>query len=400
MPDGGTAATLGVVGGGQLGRMLAEAAAPLGVELVVLDPTPDCPAAAVARDQVVADFDDPEGIATLARRSDALTVEIELAGPEALETAAEAAGVPVHPDPGTLSMIRDKLDQKRELQAAGIPVPAFRRVDSASEVHEALDVLGAPAMLKARTGGYDGRGNVPVASPDQAADALAAVGGPAMVEELVDFDRELSVIIGRGADTVSTFPPGENVHKEEILRETIVPARTTDVVRDRAVSVARNVLEVLDGRGIFGIELFESDGEILVNEIAPRPHNSGHWTIEGAVTSQFEQHVRAVMGYPLGSAQQRAPTVMTNILGDVDTARATQLTVEGSVRDRSATGNDLSSLDPTPVLADTGAAFHWYGKREVRPQRKMGHITLSADRPVDDLLVAARRLRDELTFSE
>jgi 5-(carboxyamino)imidazole ribonucleotide synthase len=378
--------TLGVVGGGQLGRMLAEAAAPLGVEVVVLDPTPDCPAATVAREQVVGGFDDPDAFADLAARSDALTFEIELADPDLLERVGEEADAPVHPSPDTLRVIEDKLVQKRALRDADIPVPPFRQVDDAADLRDALSEFGS-VMLKARTGGYDGRGNVPVEDADDAEAALDELGGPAMAESFVDFARELSVIGVKGADDVRTFPAGENVHREEILRETIVPARTRDDTLERAQSVARDVLDVMDGRGVYGIELFETrDGEILVNEIAPRPHNSGHWTIEGAHTSQFEQHVRAVLGWPLGPTELRDPTVMTNLLGDVEETR--EATLRGVDR----------------ALRTPGAHVHWYGKRDVRPLRKMGHVTVvptddeSAD--VDRLLTTARDLRDDLTFRD
>ncbi|WP_435185179.1 5-(carboxyamino)imidazole ribonucleotide synthase [Halobellus sp. EA9] len=379
--------TLGVVGGGQLGRMLAEAAAPLGVEMIVLDPTPDCPAAPVARDQVVGDFDDPEAFRELAARVDALTFEIELADAELLDSVAEEFGLSVNPAPETLETIEDKLVQKRELEQAGVPVPPFRRVDDADDLRDALAEFGE-VMLKARTGGYDGRGNVPVTDPADAEDAMEAVGGPAMAETFVDFARELSVIAVQGDDGVRTFPAGENVHEEEILRETILPARTDDEVLDRADEVARDVLETLDGRGVFGIELFETpDGKISVNEIAPRPHNSGHWTIEGARTSQFEQHVRAVLGWPLGSTRLRCPTVMANVLGTVDESRPARL---GNVE---------------AVLEDENASLHWYGKDEVRPLRKMGHVTLTggdggdgARADPDDLLAHARKTRDALRF--
>jgi 5-(carboxyamino)imidazole ribonucleotide synthase len=375
--------TLGVVGGGQLGRMLAEAAAPLGVEVVVLDPTPDCPAAPVARDQVVGEFDDPDAFADLAARVDAVTFEIELADSDLLERVADDRGVPVNPAPSTLSTIEDKLVQKRALDAAGVPVPPFRRVDDADDLRDALAEFDA-VMLKARTGGYDGRGNVPVSDPADADAAMDAVGGPAMAEAFVDFARELSVIAVQGDGEVRTFPAGENVHREEILRETVLPARTTDEVLDRADDVARDVLDTLSGRGVFGIELFETrEGAIQVNEIAPRPHNSGHWTIEGARTSQFEQHVRAVLGWPLGSTRLRSPTVLTNLLGTVDEPRRARLgTVEA-------------------VLSDPDASLHWYGKREVRPLRKMGHVTVTddrGDRDVNDLLSHARDLRGRLRF--
>ncbi len=393
--------TLGVVGGGQLGRMLAEAAAPLGVEVVVLDPTPDCPAAPVARDQIVADFDDEAGIRELAARADALTFEIELADQNVLERVSEDSGTPVHPEPSTLQTIHDKLVQKRALEDAGVPVPPFRAVEDADDVRAAIDDYGAPVMLKARTGGYDGRGNVPVESKADAEEALESVAGPAMVESFVDFEREVSVIAVKGDDEIATFPIGENVHEDEILRETIVPAGSDPAVEERAREVAGDVLEVMDGRGVYGIELFETsetprasedsserspregDGEILLNEIAPRPHNSGHWTIEGAQSSQFEQHVRAVLGWPLATTDLRSPTVSVNLLGDVDESRDAE----------------LRGVDR--ILETPAAHLHWYGKRQVRPLRKMGHVTLSArdGETTDELLETARELERSVTFT-
>jgi 5-(carboxyamino)imidazole ribonucleotide synthase len=412
--------TLGIVGGGQLGRMLAEAASPLGVEVIVLDPTPDCPASAVARDQIVADFDDADAIAELAERSDALTFEIELTAPDALEHAAEEAGVPIHPRPETLELIEDKLVQKRALAEAGIPVPEFRRVDDAADLRAAIDDLGAPVMLKARTGGYDGRGNFPAESADDAETAMEEIGGPAMAERLVDFERELSVIGVAGADETDAFPAGENVHREEILRETIAPARAADEALDEASEVAADVLDLMEGRGVFGIELFEhrepredctdtanavEDGaRITVNEIAPRPHNSGHWTIEGAVTSQFEQHVRAVLGLPLGNTALRSPTVMANLLGDTDRSRPIAEEVRGlDGEPADASADDAASIQGVyDLLATDGAHLHWYGKREVRPLRKLGHVTLTADgtgiEDRDVLLERVRGLRDGVTF--
>jgi len=399
-PDTGrsAAATLGVVGGGQLGRMLAEAAASLGVEVVVLDPTPRCPASTVARGQVVAEFDDPEGVRELAERTDALTVEIELAGPDALRAAADAADVPVHPDPRTLERIRDKLVQKRRLQEAGVPVPEFRRVDDEPDLQVALDELGTPAMLKARIGGYDGRGNVPVESSDGASEVLEAVGSPAMVEAHVDFDRELSVMAVRTASGVRTFDPAENVHRAEILRESVVPARTSPAVRERADAVARETLSALDGRGAFGIELFEIDGRVLVNEVAPRPHNSGHWTIEGASVSQFEAHARAVLGWPLpaDATERRARTATANLLGAVEAERPVAPLVGGDDAVASPADAETTTVDLRPAL-DSPAHLHWYGKQHLRPLRKMGHVTATAD-AVDDPLATARAVRDEMGF--
>ncbi|WP_423999396.1 5-(carboxyamino)imidazole ribonucleotide synthase [Haloarcula salina] len=372
--------TVGVVGGGQLGRMLGEAAAPLGLELLVADPTPDCPAAPVVRDQLVGGFEDEETFRELAERSDYLTFEIELAGPDVLERVAEETGTPVHPAPETLRTIQDKLVQKRRLADAGVPVPEFRAVDTAEDLREACADLGYPAMLKARTGGYDGRGNVPVEGPDDVEDAIDDIAGPAMVEEMVDFERELAVMGCRGDGERDAFPVTETIHEAEILRESVAPARASAATREHARDVAHDVLDAMDGRGVFGIELFETaDGEILLNEIAPRPHNSGHWTIEGCHTSQFEQHLRAVAGLPLGTTDQRFPTVSTNILGDVPERQSAALSGEEC------------------VLETARAHLHWYGKREVYDLRKMGHVTLTGDDP-DALLADARDLRDGLTF--
>ncbi|MDZ7747135.1 MAG: 5-(carboxyamino)imidazole ribonucleotide synthase [Halobacteriales archaeon] len=361
--------TVGVVGGGQLGRMLAEAASPLGVQLVVSDPTANCPANHVAREQLVGDFDDYDTLRALAEQVDVLTYEIELADPDTLDAVSEETGTPVHPAPETLRTIQDKLVQNEAFDDAGIPLPDFRRVDDADDLRAAGEELGWPVMVKARTGGYDGRGNVPVNSPDEAETALAEIGaddGGAVAEELVEFERELAVIGARGTDETATFPVTETVQREEILRESLSPARTDEATRERAHEVARSVLEELDGRGVFGIELFEREreggpNEILLNEVAPRPHNSGHWTIEGCVTSQFEQHIRGVVGLPLGSTDRHGPTASANILGDVSEPTRAQLT----------------GVEEILTLADMH--LHWYGKQEVRPLRKMGHVTAVGD---------------------
>jgi 5-(carboxyamino)imidazole ribonucleotide synthase len=375
--------TLGVVGAGQLGRMLGEAAAPLGVEVIASDPTPDPPAAPTVRETLVGDFDDAGTLERLAERSDYLTYEIELADPDAVAAASEATGTPVHPHPDTLRTIQDKLVQKRELAAAGVPVPEFRAVDSVADLRAACAELGYPAMLKAREGGYDGRGNVPVTGPEDVTDAFGAIDGPAMVEEFLDFERELAVMGCQGSEEVDAFPVTETIHEAEILRTTVSPARADEPVRERAREVARDVLDVLEGRGVFGIELFQTaEDEILLNEVAPRPHNSGHWTIEGCHTSQFEQHVRAVTGRPLGTTERRAPTALANVLGDVETRQRAALTGEER------------------VLASPRAHLHWYGKREVYRLRKMGHVTLvgEAGGSPEDVLAGVRDLSDGLTF--
>ncbi|MCG1002436.1 5-(carboxyamino)imidazole ribonucleotide synthase [Halobacterium noricense] len=391
-------ATVGVVGGGQLGRMLAEAASPLGVDVVVLDPTPDCPACPPAADQITAAFDDRDAIRDLAERADVLTYEIELADPAVLADVSETADVPVHPSPGTLETIQDKLVQNRAFEDAGVPVPAFRAVDDEADLDTAFNDLGRPLMVKQRTGGYDGRGNAPVESVDEARETFGGLDG-LVAERLVDFDRELSVIAASGDGETATFPVAENVHEAEILRESVVPARTSERVREEATSVARDVLDALDGRGVFGVELFEcashgdagkssgrsprdGDDRILVNEVAPRPHNSGHYTIEGCHTSQFEQFARALCGLPLGDTGLRQPTVMANVLGDPD------------AEERPAELAGASS-----ALRDDRVALHWYGKRDVRPLRKMGHVTVGGD-DRGELLMRARAARDALSFQQ
>ncbi len=375
--------TVGVVGGGQLGRMLGEAAAPLGIELVVSDPTPDAPAAPVVREQIVGEFDDEGTLRELCDRADVLTFEIELADPDALTRVAKETGVPVHPHPETLRTIQDKLVQKRRLREAGVPVPAFRAVDSVGALYGALDELGYPAMLKAREGGYDGRGNVPIETRADVEEAFEAIDGPAMAEEFVEFERELAVMGCLGKGQTDIFPVTETIHEAEILRETVSPARTSEAVRKRVRSVANDVLGVMSGRGTYGIELFETtDGGILLNEIAPRPHNSGHWTIEGCHTSQFEQHLRAVTGLPLGSTTRRAPTAIKNILGD------------GPERSEAT----LAGVEST--LARNRASLHWYGKQEVYKLRKMGHVTTvgTTEQTPGSVLEDARTATESLSF--
>ena len=374
--------TVGVVGGGQLGRMLGEAASPLGVDIVVLDPTPNCPAARVA-EQIEGELDDPASVRELAECADVLTYEIETADSDLLREVRAETGTPIHPKPETLAMTGDKLREKETLAAADIPVPEFVPADTAAAVAEAVERFGG-VMPKARTGGYDGRGNTPVTEPEDAERALNAVGGNAVAEELLDFERELAAIGVRGVDgETRVFPVTETIHEGEILRGTVSPARVDEGTLERAREVVTNVLEELSGRGVFGVELFDLGSEIVVNEIAPRPHNSGHWTIEGAETSQFEQHVRAALGWPLGATERVAPTASANVLGDVAQPEPAE----------------LHGVDT--VLAHPEASLHWYGKREARPLRKMGHLTV-VNRDADDAsdaLTAAESLRDDLTFT-
>ncbi len=352
--------TVGVIGGGQLCRMMAESASPLGVEIVFLDPAPNAPARPVSRDQIVAEFDDPSGLRELIDRTDCITYDIELADPEMISSIDP--NVPVHPAPETLHMIEDKRRQKNRLQKHDIPVPRFRSVDSVADVQSAGEEFGYPLMLKSRTGGYDGRGNLRVDSETGIENALDELEGSLMAEEFISYDRELSVIGAKNSTETTVYPVTETVHEEQILRHSVTPARTTDEIKQQARSVAKSVLAVMDGHGVYGIELFEREGDILVNEIAPRPHNSGHWTIEGATTSQFEQHIRAVLDLPLGSTNLEHTSVTVNILGEKG---------ERPVR--------LEGVGP--LLEEDGVHLHWYGKDTEWALRKLGHYTVTGTDP-------------------
>ncbi len=376
--------TVGVIGGGQLARMLGEAAAPLGISVIALDPTPNPPAASTCR-TIEGAFDDQQLISEIAEEADFLTIEIELADPDILESIHNKYEIPIHPTPRTIRLTSDKLLEKQHLADAGIPVPSFTAITDESDLRDAIDEFGLPVMVKARRGGYDGRGNFLIEDKDSIPSVLNNAPHPLLVEKAIPFDRELSMIAARGKTTTKTFPVGENNHEDEILHETIVPARTPTSIRQDASRVVQSVMDSLDGRGVFGIELFESNGRILVNEIAPRPHNSGHYSIEGCLTSQFAQHLRAVVGYPLGDTSLRNPTVMANILGN--TSEPTPANLTGT-----------SKLLDTP-----GVSFHWYGKREARPQRKMGHITVtptSESTSTDSLLTTARSLINHVSFTD
>ena len=343
--------TIGILGGGQLGRMLALAAARLGLDVMVLDPEPDCPASRVAARHVVAPYEDPEALAALAAACGVVTVEFENVPALALETLA-GLGVPVAPGPRALAVAQDRVDEKTFLNGAGAPTVAFAPAASAPEAARAAEALGGRVLIKTRREGYDGKGQAWARSADEAAAVFDALGGrPVIVEAPAAFRRELSVIAARGRDgAVAAFPLAENVHENGILRRSTAPAAVSPATARQAAEIARRVLEGLDYVGVAGIELFElPDGALLVNEIAPRVHNSGHWTQDGAATDQFEQHIRAVAGWPLGPVEATARVEMTNLLGDeVGQWRA--------------------------LAADPACRLHLYGKREARAGRKMAHV--------------------------
>lgn len=343
--------TLGILGGGQLGRMLGQAASRLGFDVVILDPQPDCPAARVSRAQITAPYDDPDALQALGRLCDVVTFEFENVPAASVETLAEA-GALVAPGPTALAVAQDRVDEKTYLNAVGAPTVAFAAVTTLDDLTNAIDALGLPALLKTRREGYDGKGQVWIRDAADAAAAFDAIGRrPAVLEAAAVFQRELSVIAARGRDgAVAVYPLGENVHQNGVLKTTTAPAAVDPATQGRAEQIAAAVLDGLDYIGVMGIELFDmGEGELLVNEVAPRVHNTGHWTQDGCVCDQFEQHIRAVVGWPLGPTEAHARIEMTNLLGDeVEQWRA--------------------------LAAEPNARLHLYGKHDARPGRKMAHV--------------------------
>jgi 5-(carboxyamino)imidazole ribonucleotide synthase len=353
-------AMLGVLGSGQLGRMFAMAAARLGYRVHVFAPEPDAPAADVAYRQTVAAFEDANAIAEFARSVDVVTFEFENIPVAATETAARFA--PVRPSGAVLHQCQDRLREKGFLRAAGIPCTPFAEATTAEQLGAALAELGTPAVLKTAAWGYDGKGQTLVRSAAEAGTAWQSLGGaPAILEGFVDFQCELSMLAARSANGEEAFfGPVANEHANHILDVSTYPRPDLLAVQDQAREIARTVIRTLDVVGLICVEFFlAKDGRLLVNEIAPRPHNSGHLTIDACVCSQFEQQVRAVCGLPLGSFAMTTPAAaMANLLGDV-----------------------WQNGEPqwSRVLADKRLRLHLYGKTEARPGRKMGHLTALAN---------------------
>ncbi|ETX13587.1 phosphoribosylaminoimidazole carboxylase [Roseivivax halodurans JCM 10272] len=341
--------TIGILGGGQLGRMLSVAASRLGFRTHVYDPGEQPPAGDVAHAVTTAAFDDHDALDAFAASVDVVTYEFENIPTDALDRIEAAR--PIRPGREALRVSQDRLTEKEFLEGLGLTVAPFANVHDAQSLEAALESIPAPAILKTRRFGYDGKGQARIGSWGEAEEALAAMqGAPSVLEGVVDFQREVSVIAARGlGGEVACFDPGENVHEGGILRTTSVPARLTVAQRTDAVLLAGRILNALDYVGVLGVELFVTPSGLVVNEIAPRVHNSGHWTQNGCAVDQFEQHIRAIAGWPLGDGQRHADVVMENLIGD-DIARAQELAGE----------------------PDT--ALHLYGKGEARPGRKMGHV--------------------------
>jgi 5-(carboxyamino)imidazole ribonucleotide synthase len=344
--------TIGVLGGGQLGRMLALAAARLGFDVAILTPETDSPASRVAARTIVADYADPQALAELAGLASVVTYEFENV-PVAAVQALIGHGVEVAPGALALATAQDRVVEKTFFRDAGVPTVDFVAIDSAADIVAGLARLGAPALLKTRREGYDGKGQAWVADAADAEAAFARIGGrPAILEARATFRRELSVIAARGRDgAVAAYPLSENHHQDGVLRLSRAPADAIDATRAEALQIAQRTLERLDYVGVAGIELFEDvAGHLLVNEFAPRVHNSGHWTLDACQVDQFEQHIRAVAGWPLGLTDMFAAAEMENLLGE-------------------------AVLDWAALAADPTVRLWLYGKREAVPGRKMGHLT-------------------------
>ncbi|MDR3091108.1 MAG: 5-(carboxyamino)imidazole ribonucleotide synthase [Clostridiales bacterium] len=351
---------IGIIGGGQLGKMLILAAKQMGFMVNTLDPAPRCPSSSVSDSLITAGFDDAEAIRRLAQRSDVLTFEFEHINAGIL-AELEAEGARVYPTAGSLRLIQNKLAQKERLFSAGLPVPEFRRLDNGGALRGFAEKWGFPLMIKAARGGYDGKGNFLAKSFEEAEAARCLFAGREIfAERFVDFERETSVLACRGVNgETAVYAPGENIHEDSILRQTLAPADIGLAAAARVMEISARVMEIFGGVGMFCVEFFLCrDGSALVNEVAPRVHNSGHYTIEGCVTSQFEQHIRAIAGLPLGDASPLAPAaVMMNLLGSGE--KAGKAVVEGAAA----------------ALAEPGVSLHIYGKEICAPKRKMGHIT-------------------------
>jgi 5-(carboxyamino)imidazole ribonucleotide synthase len=342
-------ATIGILGGGQLGRMLSVAAARLGYRTHIFEPGANPPAADVAHAVTTAGYDDAAALTAFASAVDVITYEFENIPTSALDLLESLR--PIRPGRRALAISQDRIAEKDFLTSLGLTVAPYAAVQTAADLDAAIAKIGCPAILKTTRLGYDGKGQARIMAATDAAAALAAMNGAdAVLEGFIDFTHEVSVIAARGMDgSVSAYDPGENVHHSGILHSTTVPAKLTPSQRTDAVLLAARILNALDYVGVMGVELFVTARGLIVNEIAPRVHNSGHWTQNGCTVDQFEQHIRAVVGLPLGDGARFADVTMENLIGD--------------------------DMDRVPaILAEKNAALHLYGKPEARPGRKMGHV--------------------------
>ncbi|MFP5350240.1 MAG: 5-(carboxyamino)imidazole ribonucleotide synthase [Gammaproteobacteria bacterium] len=368
-------ATLGVLGGGQLGRMFTTAALTMGYDVIVLDPDPESPAGRIATKHIAAPYTDAAALDHLARACVAVTTEFENVPAEALETLARHCVV--RPDAKAVATTQDRIREKMFLRANGFATAPFAVVRSDADLAGAVSSVGLPAILKVARLGYDGKGQVRIDHVAEAPRAWEAVKRePCVLERLLPLDTEVSVVLARGADgAVACWPAGENTHRNGILDVTVVPARIGAGATRDAEALAQQIAAKLDYVGVMAVEFFVSAGVLRVNEIAPRPHNSGHFTLDACVTSQFEQQVRTLCGLPLGDTRLLSPVAMVNLLGDLWRGGETP---------------PWSSL-----LAQPNLKLHLYGKREARPGRKMGHFNLVAP-TAEQALAQARAIQQTL----
>ena len=377
-------AVIGILGGGQLGRMLGSAARAMGYRIAILDPDPDCPAAAVADRLVIGSYDDVGAALRLADLSDVITYELEHVAADVV--AALEAGRPVRPGHGPLLVTQDRLAERRFVESADIAVAPWREVRSVAEAQIAAVELGLPLRLKLPIGGYDGRGQIRILAVGDLDDAWERLGRPAgrvlLAERELEFEAELSVVVARAADgEVAIFPISRNVHDAGILVESVAPAPIASEISRRAAAIGSALAEAMDLCGTLTAELFLlPDGSLVVNELAPRVHNSGHWTIEGAATSQFEQHIRAICGLGLGSPVAHGPTAMVNLLG-------------------SGPRREARLLGVAEALSDPAVHLHLYDKRRVFERRKMGHVTALGS-SVDGAMARAHRALVKLHWAD
>ena len=351
--------TIGIIGGGQIGKMIAQEAKRMSLKVVILDPSRDCPAAALCDRLIVADFKDENKIRDLAKSSDVITYEIELANSKALKNL-ELKNYPIFPSPHSLYLIQNKFRQKKFLKENNLPVPEFKKINSINDLLLVAKRFEYPLMLKACEDSYDGRGNYLIKCKEDISIAYNSFQNREMfAEKYVDFKTEISIMVARNKKgQIATFPIAENIHKNNVLDTTIVPANISPKINEAAEIIAQNVVTCLNDIGIFGIELFVSNkDEIFINEIAPRPHNSGHYSIEGCSISQFEQHLRTILNFPLSKPELVRPTVMKNILGPPN--------FSGTYR----------IIGLSKLLSLPSTKIHLYGKRITSPGRKLGHIT-------------------------
>jgi len=347
VPPGGT---IGILGGGQLGRMLAMAAARLGLKTHIYSDEKDAPAFQVCDAHTSARYNDEAALAKFAAACDAVTYEFE--NVPAAAAAILARTKPTNPNAKALAIIQDRFDEKSFVVELGLKTANFAAIDSLEDAPIAFARIGGPAILKTRRFGYDGKGQAKVKSAEECKEAFAAFKSvPSILEQFIPFDFEASIVAVRGAGSeFAAYDPAENIHENHILRRSIVPARLTAKQVEEAKSIAHRIADALNYVGVLGVELFvQKDGTLLANEIAPRVHNSGHWTIEACITSQFENHIRAIAGWPLGSTERHSDAVMENLIGE--------------------------EAADWKALAAKGGGLHLYGKSEIRAGRKMGHVT-------------------------